>query len=100
MVQYITIDGDDVGNKLAKCFIENDEVELATFAKQLTCIVSQICQYLESQGCDVIICAADGITVKTDDFSLAEFAMYLTSVGQPHLTFSAGIGESLQSAFV
>ena len=96
---YISLDGDDIGNKIARSYIENDEEKLASIVKELEQVLAQICQYLISLGFEIIFCAADGVACKGSNVEIDSFARYIESIGKPNYTFSAGIGNDLQSSF-
>lgn len=96
---YIYLDGDDIGRKLASCFLENNDNKLAQIIKDLEDILSQIRDYLMKKGFQIIFFAADGVACKGTNLEVEGFAQYIRSVGQPRYTFSAGIGNSLQNSF-
>ncbi len=99
MAIYILIDGDDIGNRIARSYIENDEKKLLKTIQELNCILTIICEYLKTFGFEIIFCAADGIVCKGSNIEVNRFAYYLGSIGEPHYTFSAGIGNDLQTSF-
>ncbi len=100
MTFYITLDGDDVGNKLASSFIENDSEKLTYIVGELNDAVTKIRNYLENTGMEIIVSAADGITCRTtNNIDIDSLAEFMTKVGNPELTFSIGIGRDLRSAF-
>ena len=99
MVTYLSIDGDDIGNKIARCYIENDETGLVKLIQELNSILTEICEYLKRSGFDVIFCAADGIVCKGSMLDMDALGRYIRAVGQPNFTFSIGIGSSLQASF-
>jgi hypothetical protein len=96
---YILIDGDDIGNKVAKSYIENNEKKLLETIQELNCILSKIYEHLKTLEFEIIFCAADGIVGKGSNIDVDRFAYYLGSIGEPNYTFSAGIGNDLQSSF-
>ena len=100
MTIYISIDGDDTGNKIAKSYLENDEVTLARIIKELNSILAQICEYLKLIEFEIIYCAADGIASKGSALDLDAFAQYIKTIGKPDHTFSVGIGDDLQTSFL
>lgn len=99
MSLYISLDGDDIGNKIARSYIENDEEKLTKIINQLEQILTHICEYLKSLGFEIIFCAADGIACKGGNVEIYGFAQYVKSIGKPNYTFSVGIGTDLQSSF-
>lgn len=99
MVTYLSIDGDDIGNKIARCYIENNETGLVKIIQELSSILTEICEYLKRAGFEVVFCAADGIVCKGPMLDLDTFGGYIRTVGQPNFTFSVGAGSSLQASF-
>ncbi len=93
------IDGDDIGNKLARNYLENNEAKLVKTIQNLNHILNKICEYLKKLEFEIIFCAADGIACKGSKLDVNSFAHYIESIGKPHYTFSAGIGNDLQSSF-
>lgn len=96
---YISIDGDDTGNKIAISYLENNEEKLSKVIQDLHDMLSRLQEYLRNLGFEIIFCAADGIACKGQSINLEEFSKYLKKVGQPTYTFSAGIGDDLQSSY-
>src|SRR5262245_23406744 len=99
MALYISIDGDNIGDKIAVAYLNNDEAELSRINRHLDLILTRICDYMKSKGFQVIFCAADGIVCKGPASELDTFSYYIKTVGETQFTFSAGIGNNLQSAF-
>ena len=95
----MSIDGDDIGHKIARSYIENDEEKLTRINQDLNQILSQLSKYLKTLGFEIIFCAADGIACKGNYIEINDFTQYIKSIGEPYYTFSVGIGNSLQSAF-
>src|SRR5690242_2027079 len=100
MALYISIDGDNIGDKLAVAYLDNNEELLSKINIKLDAIIAQICDYLKSRGFEIIFYAADGIACKGAELKLDMFVDYLKTVGQTQFTFSAGIGADLQSSFI
>lgn len=96
---YIYLDGDDIGRKIASCFLENNDRKLAQVIQDLDTILSQIRDYLKNMGLEIVFFAADGIACKGTNLEIESFAFYIKSIGQSGYTFSAGIGNSLQNSF-
>jgi len=99
MAYYISLDGDDIGNKIARGYLENDESKLSQIIQELNSILTQIHNYLNSAGFEMIFFAADGIACKGKYLEFENFAHFLKNIGRPTYTFSAGIGSDLQSSF-
>lgn len=96
---YISIDGDDIGNKIARCYLENNEDMLVQVHNELNVIIAEICDFLKNAKFQIIFCAADGIVCKGDYFDKEHFTRYISSIGRPNYTFSAGIGVDLQTSY-
>jgi two-component SAPR family response regulator len=99
MVLYISIDGDDTGNKITKSYLENNEQQLSQIIQDLNSILTDLEKHLQKLGAEIIFCAADGITCKGETLDIEEFSRHLKSVGARTYTFSAGIGNSLQTSY-
>jgi hypothetical protein len=100
MVTYLSIDGDDIGSKIAKCYLENDDINLSRTVEDLKIILSQICERLNQMNFEILFCAADGIVGKGVDLDCYSFANYIKDVGKPNFTFSVGVGKDLRAAFI
>lgn len=96
---YLSIDGDDIGNKIAECHLNNDEVSLIDTINNLHTILIQMSEHLKVQGFEILFCAADGIVCRGVQLNHREFARYLNEVGLPRFSFSAGIGNDLRTSF-
>lgn len=100
MAIYISVDGDDTGNKIAKSYLENDEVALARIIQELNSFLTQICEYLELIGFEIIFCAADGIACKGSTLDVDDFVHHIRTIRKPDYTFSVGIGNDLQTSYL
>ena len=100
MTTYFIIDGDDIGNKIIRRFIENDETGLRTVIGDLVSILQDITHHLERLGCEVIYCAADGITGKGERESIELTANIIKEIGSPSYSFSMGVGDSIREAYL
>jgi hypothetical protein len=100
MAIYISVDGDDTGNKIAKSYLENDEIALARIIQELTSILTQICEYLRFVGFEIIYCAADGIACKGSTLDIDNFIHHIRTIRIPNYTFSVGIGNDLQTSYL
>jgi hypothetical protein len=100
MAIYISVDGDDTGNKIAKSYLENDEAALARIIQELNSFLTQICEYLELIGFEIIFCAADGIACKGSILDIDDFVHHIRTIRKPDYTFSVGIGNDLQTSYL
>lgn len=100
MAIYISIDGDDTGNKIAKSYLENDEATLARIIQELNSILTQICEYLKLVGFEIIFCAADGIACRGSTLDIDDFIHHIRTIRKPDYTFSVGVGNDLQTSYL
>lgn len=99
---YIAIDGDDTGRKIAACYLNNEEAALARTSELLKQVTFDISHLLSSSGFDIIFCAADGVAARTKRSKCDLTTLFARLQGlAPHgLTFSAGVGDTLQEAYI
>ncbi|WP_066852940.1 mCpol domain-containing protein [Halodesulfovibrio spirochaetisodalis] len=98
--RYFYIDGDDIGLKIEKCFMENDEDGLARINKHVSTAIDNITEFLCSSSCEVIFSGADGIICKTESqLEPSEILDYIRETNSV-LTFSVGTADSLCDAYV
>lgn len=99
---YIAIDGDDSGRKISACFINNDQDGLAEISRRLKQAAADVSEFLISNGFKIIFCAADGVTAmhagKAQDYAALFEA--IQSLSPHNMTFSAGVGSTLQEAYI
>jgi len=99
---FVTIDGDDVGSRLAACYLSNDVKTLKSTKELVDFKTRRISEMLVTFGYDVLFCAADGGTAYTPESALDEGSLYQSikdTVGD-ELAFSVGIGSNLREAYV
>jgi GTP cyclohydrolase III len=100
-LEYITIDGDDVGRKITACYLSNDEVGLRLISNELEAATIKVSNFLKSLGFDVIFCAADGVVASCEgvvDFS--DVFAHIQELAPNSISFSAGVGSNLKDAYV
>ncbi|MFZ0931157.1 MAG: mCpol domain-containing protein [Syntrophobacteraceae bacterium] len=95
---HIYIDGDDIGLKIEKCFIDNDEASLHNINREVGEIVCTITNYLCSNGFCIIFSGADGIIAKSN-YVDCEVLLKLIRTLNSNYTFSIGLGDSLRNAY-
>ncbi|ENU20161.1 hypothetical protein F994_01218 [Acinetobacter bohemicus ANC 3994] len=99
---YITIDGDDIGQMITSSYLKNDLHELS----RINCVVNEktllISKFLKEQGFNIIFCAADGVAGFIDQIAIDKVFIFdsIKSLAEPELSFSAGIGTTLQEAYI
>lgn len=102
MGQYITIDGDDIGCRITRCYLSNDAIALGIENEIVSRATSAIAAHLTSIGFRVIFSAADGVTAFSDvnrnDYQ--EIFQAILDAGKGEITFSVGVGETLQESYI
>ena len=98
---FITVDGDDIGQKISACYLNNDIDSLSSLNDFVQNTVKKIATYLHSVDFKVIFCAADGVAAYTDtsDTDLTQIYEQISSFSAGRLTFSAGVGVSLRESY-
>lgn len=98
---FISIDGDDIGRRLTALYLTNDREGLTSFVGNVHENVKTIADILENAGHMIIFSAADGVVAEiVGDVDTAELYRKIADVGAPNLTFSAGVGDTLQECYV
>lgn len=98
---YITIDGDDVGRKIASCYISNDEKKLKAISRDLVDSTKNISNLLKMRGFNVLFCAADGVVASIEtNIDFVELFESIQKLAPISISFSAGVGNSLREAYV
>jgi hypothetical protein len=100
-VKYITIDGDDIGQKITSAYLTNNVYELIRVNDLVKEKTELIAAYLESEGFEIIFCAADGVAGVTQS-ELDNRAIYseIKKIAEDELSFSVGVGDTLRDAYV
>lgn len=98
-MQYVYIDGDDIGLKIEKSFMTNNEAELRVVNTEVDRAVSTISNQLKDRNFDIIFCGADGIICKKDNIDIEVFHSYISGLNF-RIRFSVGIGNTLREAFL
>lgn len=100
-MKFITIDGDDVGQKITSSYLNNDVSELVRVNSLIQSKTKSIAEYLEVQGFKVIFCAADGVAgVSDSDFDGEHIYSEVKRIAGQELSFSVGVGDTLRDAYV
>jgi GTP cyclohydrolase III len=98
-MQYVYIDGDDIGLKIEKSFMTNDEAELRVVNIEVDRAISTISNQLKDRGFDIIFCGADGIICKKYKIDIEVLHSYISGLNFS-IRFSVGIGNTLREAFL
>ena len=99
---FVAIDGDDIGRKLAACYLSNSVNALKATKALVELKTEQISTLLTDLGYEVLFCAADGVTAVSETSQIDDASLYQKikeTVGD-ELAFSAGVGDSLREAYV
>lgn len=101
-MRYITIDGDDVGQKITSAYLKNDLSTLAEINQLVNRKTNLIADFLEQCGFVVIFCAADGVAGYCEKDEVDEDFIFgrIKDIANEQMTFSAGIGNSLRESYV
>ena len=99
---FITIDGDDIGQRITKFYLCNDSESLAELNQKMLETTKRIASYLEQQGFSIIFCGADGVAgcAKIPAASANEIFNEISAIGKECATFSAGTGDSLRESYI
>ena len=99
---YITIDGDDIGQMITSSYLKNDLHELSRINRVVNEKTLSISKFLKEQGFNIIFCAADGVAGFIDQIAIDKVFIFdsIKSLAEPELSFSAGIGSTLQEAYI
>lgn len=100
-MKYITIDGDDIGQKITTAYLSNSTAELVRVNNLVQEKTKSIAQYLKLEGFDIHFCAADGVAASIGrDFDVGEVFDKIMEIAGSEITFSAGVGSSLRDAYI
>ncbi|EOQ61119.1 hypothetical protein F935_03465 [Acinetobacter calcoaceticus ANC 3811] len=99
---YLTIDGDDIGQMITSSYLKNDIYELSRINRVVNEKTHLISIFLREQGFNIIFCAADGVAGYIDRSAIDKKFIFdsIESLAEPELHFSAGIGSTLQEAYI
>ncbi|WP_106858331.1 mCpol domain-containing protein [Caballeronia novacaledonica] len=99
---FITIDGDDIGQRITKYYLGNDAISLTELNQKMIETTRRMADYLEQLGFSIIFCGADGVAGHTETFSISENEIFeeISELGKECATFSAGTGDSLRESYV
>lgn len=99
---YITIDGDDVGQKITSSYLRNDLNCLVNINSLVNEKTNLIADFLKSQGFDIIFCAADGVAgcIKAGHLDKDFIYRKIQEIGKGEISFSAGVGCDLRESYI
>ena len=100
-MNYISIDGDDVGRKITSCYLSNDRNRLKELSQTLQTTTKEISSKLQDHGFEIIFCAADGVVASTHkDIDFKLIFLEISDLFPKEITFSAGFGKSLRESYI
>jgi hypothetical protein len=101
-MKYITIDGDDVGQRVASSYLKNDLNELSRINQLVREKTGLIAEFLRSHDFTVIFCAADGVAGYAVAPAISDEFIFesIKSLVGSELTFSVGVGDSLRESYI
>jgi len=99
---FLTIDGDDIGQRITKYYLTNDAKSLSELNQKMIETTQRIANHLEKLGFSIIFCGADGVAghAKILQASTNEIFNEISALGKDCATFSAGTGNTLREAYV
>jgi GTP cyclohydrolase III len=98
-MKYAYIDGDDIGLKIEKSFMNNDEMSLHQINEDVKSMIERISRYLTEKNYIIIFSGADGIICKNDDINIADIFDFI-KCSNSYLEFSIGVGNCLRDSFL
>jgi len=96
---YVGLDGDDIGKKIEKCLLENDEKEAARLSQEVINTKDKIDEYLRSLNFEIIFSAGDDILSKGNSIDIEKLKEFLLNV-EDECSFSAGIANTMAKTYV
>lgn len=99
---YVTIDGDDVGQKISAAYLLNNVDELIKINALVNVATLDISRILVEYGFKIIFRAADGVagTIGNDSIDLREIFNNIQKIPCDGITFSMGSGSTLKDSYV
>lgn len=101
-MKYITIDGDDIGQRITSAYLQNDLSKLIRINEIVREKTDSIASYLKSHGFVIIFCAADGVAAHSgqENLDFARLFNEIQTIAAVELSFSAGVGKDLREAYI
>ncbi|WP_342753689.1 mCpol domain-containing protein [Pantoea sp. MBD-2R] len=99
---YVTIDGDDVGQKISASYLFNNVDELIKINELVNFATLEISRILAEYGFEIIFRAADGVagTIANNFIDLNEVFNKIQTISCEDITFSMGSGSTLKDSYV
>lgn len=100
-MQYISIDGDDIGKKITSYYLCNDSKKLQRISDDLKDSTQSIATYLQNNKFEIIFCAADGVVASIESLIDLKFIFKnIQKLAPKDISFSMGVGNSLSEAYI
>jgi len=101
-MKYITIDGDDIGQRITSAYLQNDLTKLVQINQTVRNKTELIASYLRSEGFEIIFCAADGVAAYSSLENIDFILIFdvIQAIGAGDISFSAGVGGNLRTAYI
>lgn len=100
-MKYISIDGDDIGQKITSYYLSNNSKELKSLSIDLKESTEEIATFLETNKFTVVFCAADGVVAFTEiEQNFDDIFIEINKFSPTAITFSAGVGSDLREAYI
>jgi GTP cyclohydrolase III len=98
-MKYAYIDGDDIGLRIEKSILTNDEETLKNINLEVSASIEMITTYLLKSDVEVIFSGADGIICKSQEIDINALHAMISSMNRS-ISFSVGVGETLTECFL
>lgn len=96
---YVALDGDDIGDRIRRYFLENDEEKIEKKSKEVVDVTENISNHLENLNFRIIFCAGDDILSKGESIDIDNFSKFLLQF-EDTCTFSVGISDTLERTYI
>ena len=98
-MKYAYIDGDDIGLRIEKSILTNDEKTLRNINLEVSASIEMITTHLLKNDVEVIFSGADGIICKSPEIDITALHAMISSMNGS-ISFSIGVGETLTECFL
>jgi Na+(H+)/acetate symporter ActP len=100
-MKFVTIDGDDIGQKITSAYLNNDVQELVRVNNLVQEKTQLIAGFLRSQGFKILFCAADGVAGSIcTEFDNDVIFSQIEKISEQEVFFSVGVGMTLREAYI
>lgn len=98
-MRYVGIDGDNIGNKLELCLLENNEIGVKLLSREVEGILLNFSQQLSALGMEIIFCSGDSLLCKGESINLS-YLSKLVKIEKNSIKFSVGVGYTVKDAYI